>query len=172
MPPTFREVTTEGEGIDVIRVGPRAPNMNAFAERWVRTVRRECLDHFMILGEAHLRHLLKEYGTHYNGASYCPSMLCVEKTEVSLIRSCFCGGTGTLAGSLDHLRCGFVLQFRAMKYPRTVFQWVCAFEFPSFDSQAHGSRSDAEELRGLRQVHPTFRSTGVWIETADLMMAA
>jgi putative transposase len=40
--------------------------MNAFAERWVQSVRRECLDHFLVLGEDHLRYLLKEYEAHYN----------------------------------------------------------------------------------------------------------
>lgn len=39
----------------------RAPNMNAVAERWLQTVLRECLDQFMILGEAHFRHILREY---------------------------------------------------------------------------------------------------------------
>jgi putative transposase len=54
------------EGIAVKKVGPGAPNMNAHAERWVQSVRRECLDHFIILGETHLRHLLKEYEEHHN----------------------------------------------------------------------------------------------------------
>ena len=45
----------------VQQVGPRAPNLNACAERWAQSLRQECLDHFVILGEGHLRHLLKEY---------------------------------------------------------------------------------------------------------------
>jgi hypothetical protein len=56
----------EAKGITVKKVGPRAPNMNAYAERWVQSVRRECLDHFVVFGEGHLRHILKEYETHYN----------------------------------------------------------------------------------------------------------
>ena len=40
--------------------------MNAFAERWVLSARVECLDHFVVFGEAHLRHLLTEYTSFYN----------------------------------------------------------------------------------------------------------
>ena len=39
------------------KVGPRAPNMNAFAERRVQSVRQECLEHFIVFGEAHLRQI-------------------------------------------------------------------------------------------------------------------
>jgi putative transposase len=54
------------EGATVQRVGPRAPNLNAHAERFAQTLRQECLDHFVIFGEKHLRHLLSEFLTHYN----------------------------------------------------------------------------------------------------------
>lgn len=54
------------EGIRVIRTPIRAPKANAFAERWVRTVRRECLDHFLILGRRHLAWVLRQYALHYN----------------------------------------------------------------------------------------------------------
>ncbi len=54
------------DGTEVKRVGPLAPNRNAFAERWVQTVRTECLDHFLVLDESHLRQILKEFVEHYN----------------------------------------------------------------------------------------------------------
>jgi putative transposase len=51
---------------EVKRVGPRAPNMNAYAERWVQSLRAECLDHFVVVGERHLHHLVTHYVEHYN----------------------------------------------------------------------------------------------------------
>ncbi len=45
----------------------RAPNANAFAERWIRTVRAECLDWTLILGRRHLDRVLRTYAEHYNG---------------------------------------------------------------------------------------------------------
>jgi hypothetical protein len=57
------------EGLHVIHTPYQAPNANAFAERWVRTVREECLDHVLILNETHLRNVLREYvEDYYNSA--------------------------------------------------------------------------------------------------------
>jgi putative transposase len=61
------DAVLQAEGVKVMRVGPRRPKMNAHAERWVGSVRRECLDHFIVFGERHLRYLLDEYLAHYNG---------------------------------------------------------------------------------------------------------
>jgi transposase InsO family protein len=54
------------EGIKVIRTPVQAPNANAYAERWVRTLRADCLDRILILGRGHLEHVLRVYGRHYN----------------------------------------------------------------------------------------------------------
>jgi transposase InsO family protein len=54
------------EGIKVIRTPVQAPNANAFAERWVRTVRADCLDRILILGRRHLEHVVRVYRNHYN----------------------------------------------------------------------------------------------------------
>jgi Integrase core domain len=51
----------------VIKTPVRSPRVNSFAERFVGTLRRECLDHVLIFGEQHLREVLAEYARHYNG---------------------------------------------------------------------------------------------------------
>ncbi len=53
-------------GITSVRTPFRSPQANAIAERWVRSVRTECLDHMMILNERHLRRVLAEYVTYFN----------------------------------------------------------------------------------------------------------
>ncbi|MHB8624836.1 MAG: integrase core domain-containing protein [Aggregatilineales bacterium] len=50
----------------IIRTPFRAPNANAYAERWVRTVRTECLNKLIIVNQVHLRHVLGEYVSYYN----------------------------------------------------------------------------------------------------------
>jgi Integrase core domain len=54
------------EGINVIRTPVQAPNANACAERWVRTIRADCLDRILILGRRNLEHVLRVYRRHYN----------------------------------------------------------------------------------------------------------
>jgi putative transposase len=53
-------------GVKPIKIPPRAPRANAFAERWVRTVRAECLDWTLIWNRHHLQRLLTRYVEHYN----------------------------------------------------------------------------------------------------------
>jgi len=55
-----------GEAIKVLMTPVRAPRANAYAERWVGTVRRELLDRMLILGCRQLRSVLAEYANHYN----------------------------------------------------------------------------------------------------------
>jgi transposase InsO family protein len=53
-------------GIAGVRTPPRAPNANAVAERIVRTIRSECLDHLIVVDERHLRAVLAEFADYYN----------------------------------------------------------------------------------------------------------
>jgi putative transposase len=63
---TFDEVF-RSKGIEVARTPVQAPNANAVAERWVRTVRSGCLDRILILGRRQLERVLRVYTRHYNG---------------------------------------------------------------------------------------------------------
>lgn len=58
----------EASGIAVVRTPVQAPRANAIAERSFRSVRQECLNHLLPLGEAHLRHTLREYVAYFNQA--------------------------------------------------------------------------------------------------------
>jgi len=66
-PAAFDAVFTS-QGIEFVKTPYQAPQANAFAERWVRSVRGECLDHILIVNERHLRRVLQEYVKYYNQA--------------------------------------------------------------------------------------------------------
>ena len=59
-------IVLEAAGISLIRTPYQAPNANAVAERFVRSIKEECLDRMILLGEGHLRRALQEYLAHYH----------------------------------------------------------------------------------------------------------
>ena len=61
----FRELL-EMAGIHSVRLPPRSPNLNAYAERFVLSIKSECLNRMIIFGERHLRHVINEYVEHYH----------------------------------------------------------------------------------------------------------
>jgi transposase InsO family protein len=63
-------------GTRVVQTPFHAPNANAHAERFVRSIKSECLDRVIPLGEHHFRHSIREFVEHYNDVSYCPTSLC------------------------------------------------------------------------------------------------
>jgi len=52
--------------IEPMKLPPRSPNLNAYAERFILSVKSECLDRMILFGERSLRHVLKEYAAHYH----------------------------------------------------------------------------------------------------------
>src|ERR671933_743932 len=61
----FQQIIDEA-GVERVVLPPRAPNLNAYAERWVRSVKDEALSRLILFGEASLRHALHEYMEHYH----------------------------------------------------------------------------------------------------------
>jgi len=75
-------------------IAPRAPWQNGFAERLIGSIRRECLDHIIVFGEAHLRHLLRAYASYYNAT----------RTHRSLDKDAPVHRPVQLVGGLHHAR--------------------------------------------------------------------
>jgi putative transposase len=67
--PMFTEAfvqTLNAAGVTTVKLPARSPNLNAYAERWVRSLRQECLRRIVPLGERHLRKIVAEYVEHYH----------------------------------------------------------------------------------------------------------
>ena len=62
----YADSLLEGAGTKAIRLPVRSPDLNAYAERCIRSLRQECLDRIIILNEGHLRWVLREYVRYYN----------------------------------------------------------------------------------------------------------
>jgi len=62
---SFRDIIESGD-VKTLRLPARSPNLNAFSERWVKSVKEECLSKLILFGESSLRHTLREYLVHYN----------------------------------------------------------------------------------------------------------
>jgi putative transposase len=63
--PAFHQLI-DAAGVTRVPLPPRSPNLNAYAERWVRSVKEECLSRLILFGEASLWHALQEYVEHYH----------------------------------------------------------------------------------------------------------
>jgi putative transposase len=61
----FRE-TLASAGVETVKLPPRSPNLNAYAERFVRSVKESCLDRLILVGEGSLRKSVREFVEHYH----------------------------------------------------------------------------------------------------------
>jgi transposase InsO family protein len=62
---TFRE-TLASAGVETVRLPPRSPNLNAHAERFVRSIKESCLERLILVGEGSLRRAVREFVAHYH----------------------------------------------------------------------------------------------------------
>ncbi|MCZ6690338.1 MAG: integrase core domain-containing protein [Planctomycetota bacterium] len=63
---TFRNII-ESAGVKSVRLPPRSPDLNAYAERWIGSIKRECLSGFIVIGEKALQIIIPEFLAHYHG---------------------------------------------------------------------------------------------------------
>jgi transposase InsO family protein len=63
--PAFQQII-DAAGVTRVPLPPRSPNLNTFAERWVRSIKEECLSRLILFGEASLHHVLTQYVAHYH----------------------------------------------------------------------------------------------------------
>jgi transposase InsO family protein len=61
----FRTLLNDS-GVEIVRRPPRSPNLNAYAERFVKSVKDECLSRMILFGERSLRNATREYAAHYH----------------------------------------------------------------------------------------------------------
>ena len=77
-----------GAGIEAVKIPPRSPRANAYAERFVLTARTEVTDRMLIFGERHLRIVLAEYEAHYNGRRPIAAASSTRPCPITLSRTC------------------------------------------------------------------------------------
>src|SRR5262249_44950469 len=82
--PAFQQLI-DAAGVTRAPLPPRSPNLNAYAERWARSVKEECLSQLLLFGEASLRHALTPYGAHFYHERNHNSKSC--RPETSAIRT-------------------------------------------------------------------------------------
>jgi putative transposase len=102
------------EGIEIIRTPYRAPRANAFAERWIRSAREECLDQLLILGQGHLRRVMREYIGYYNQArphqgieQRCPIPIDSARTDGAVKRRDVLGGAASFTTTIERRHDGY-----------------------------------------------------------------
>jgi putative transposase len=85
----FREASA-GAGVKTLRLPARSPNLNAYAERFGRTIKESCLDRVILFGESNLRRMLRQFLAHYHG----------ERNHQDLGNHLLCSTSQILTGSV------------------------------------------------------------------------
>jgi len=75
--------TLAGTGTKSVKLPPQSPNLNSYAERFVRSIKESCLERMILFGEDALRIAVREFVAHYNSASYCPPRYVADKSRSS-----------------------------------------------------------------------------------------
>jgi len=94
--------------VAVTKTTPRSPNLQAHIERFIQTVKQECLDHFLIVGEKHLNHISREFLAHYltershSSRDHLPPAWTEKPAEVETIRLADVACETRLGGLLKH----------------------------------------------------------------------
>ena len=148
----FDEVLA-GNGTRVIR----SPRANSFAERFVGTLRRECLDHVLVLGAPHLRKTLAEYSRHYNG----------HRPHQSLQQEPPLRQPGHVLGITSRIEYRQILGGLISEYRRAA-KWARNARSADMNEFWHGTRSAATGPPGsrcrpgpCRRTRPSSRAEGV-----------
>jgi transposase InsO family protein len=94
----------KSRGIRDKPTAPASPWQNGFAERLIGSIRRDCLDHVIVLGEAHLRRILKSYAHYYNGVRTHRSLNKDAPVSRSVQRAGVISSSAILGGHHHHYR--------------------------------------------------------------------
>src|SRR5262249_19418948 len=147
----------------------QSPNCNAHAERFVKTARTECLDHFVIFGERHLRHLLNQFVAHYNWVSYCPTSLCGWNLEFELSCRRSGGSHHASAHVFDFSPCFGRIESSASEDPRARRKRMDRFDEALLDGAAQRLPTHLRVDGRLAQVHPALFTLPVQTVLRDLV---
>jgi Integrase core domain. len=131
---SFRELIESGS-VETIRLPARSPNLNSFAERWVRSVKEECLSKLILFGERSLAASVAAICGALQVRFILPHLAMWLKTECTLFRSWYCGVSIAASDTCAELCCSLCFYCASIKNPRAVVQGMLCFYLTSFDRQ-------------------------------------
>jgi hypothetical protein len=151
-------------------IAPASPWQNGIAERLIGSIRRECLDHIIVSGEAHLRRILISYAAYYNRASEHPSGYVIDEKR-------FCWLGCDPAGSFPVQSCAFGdglsskhCESGAGEDPRTIGQRMDRFDLSGFSRQPERLGCDLQDLCGVAEVEPRLDPVLCRLEHRDAVV--